>query len=125
MAYENDYIMRTIREMLRVIAKLLGKTTVTYELPSEENDTEEDALYRRLIGMADAGEINEAENMLFEALEENGEAVGGAALAFYEHLNDMDADFLDEHDYSREEVSLGIKNVARVLGCESVANALM
>lgn len=125
MAYENDYMMRTIKEMLRVIAKLLGKTTVTYELPAEENDTAEDALYRRLIGMADAGEINEAENLLFEALEENGEAVGGAALAFYEYLNDMDADFLDEHDYSREEVSLGIKNVARMLGCESVADALM
>ena len=62
---------------------------------------------------------------LSEGLEENGEDFGGAALAFYEHLNDMDADFLDEHDYSREEVSLGIKNVARVLGCESVANALM
>lgn len=54
MAYENDYMMRTIKEMLRVIAKLLGKTTVTYELPAEENDTAEDALYRRLIGMADA-----------------------------------------------------------------------
>ena len=38
------------------------------------------------------------------------------ALTFYLHLNDMDVDYLDDHDYSREEILDGLKSLAEDWG---------
>jgi hypothetical protein len=60
MAYENDFIMRQVRDMTRMLAKILfGKNTATYEYQQEDNYTAADSLYARLIAMVDAGKINE------------------------------------------------------------------
>ena len=70
MAYENDIIMRQVRDMTRMLAKILfGKNTATYEYKEEDRHTATDSLYARLIALVDAGKINEAENRLYEELE--------------------------------------------------------
>ena len=62
MAYENDIIMRQVRDMTRMLAKILfGKNTATYEYKEEDRHTATDSLYARLIALVDAGKINEAE----------------------------------------------------------------
>ena len=33
------------------------------------------------------------------------------ALLFYSHLNQMNNEFLEDHDYSREEIVSGVKDV--------------
>ena len=33
------------------------------------------------------------------------------ALLFYSHLNQLDNDFLEDHNYSREEIVSGVKDV--------------
>ena len=38
------------------------------------------------------------------------------ALTFYLYLNDMDGDYLDDHDYSREEILDGLKSLAEDWG---------
>ena len=43
MAYENDVIMRQVRDMARMLAKILfGKDTPTYELEQNEIQTSSD-----------------------------------------------------------------------------------
>ena len=75
MAYENDIIMRQVRDMTRMLAKILfGKNTATYEYKEEDRHTATDSLYARLIALVDAGKINEAENRLYEELERDEEA---------------------------------------------------
>ena len=71
MGYQDDYVMRTISDLVRAIAGLaLGKRDIDYELPeSEEQDTEIDRTYRRLKGLVDEGKINEAENLLSDVLD--------------------------------------------------------
>lgn len=50
MAYENDIIMRQVRDMTRMLAKILfGKNTATYEYKEEDRHTATDSLYARLI----------------------------------------------------------------------------
>ena len=45
MAYENDFIMRQVRDMTRMLAKILfGKNTATYEYQQEDNYTAADSL---------------------------------------------------------------------------------
>ena len=66
MDYEQDYIMRMVRDMARMIARmLLGRATPEYVLPEEEeNFSGADSFYRKWAAMADEGRINEAENEL-------------------------------------------------------------
>lgn len=120
MDYEQDYIMRMVRDMAKMIAKmLLGRAVPEYALPErEENFTKEDNLYKRWIEMADRGEINEAENELSDYLEEGtGEKKElRAALGFYVHINEYSDDFLDEHDYSREEIYQGVEDLSARFG---------
>lgn len=120
MDYEQDYIMRMVRDMARMIAKMiLGLDSPEYTLPEQEQDYEEgDRMYRQLAALADEGEINQAENLLSDYLE----AGSGdrqelrTALGFYMHINEFSNDYLDEHDYSREEIYQGVEELSARFG---------
>ena len=60
--FEQDYVMRLIKEMVRAILKLLFN--IDTESPTIEllENKEEKETLENLIDMVDAGEINEAEN---------------------------------------------------------------
>ena len=70
MGYQDDYVMRTISDLVRAIARLaLGKNEINYALPdTEDKYSDTDRIYRKLRDLVDAGEINEAENQLYENL---------------------------------------------------------
>ena len=117
MDYEQDYIMRMIKEMVRVLFSLmLGKKYVQYELPAENDFTTSDDTYSKVIQMADSGRINEAENLLYKNLDCSDKRYFEMGLAFYEHLNDLTDDFLEAHNYSRQEILDGIENFAGEYG---------
>ena len=120
MDYEQDYMMRMVKDMARMIGKiLLGKESPEYVLPeSEEEYGEMDRLYLHLAGLADAGEINRAENELSDFLESGSGSDGElrTALGFYLHINEFSNDFLDEHEYSREEIYQGVEDLSARFG---------
>ena len=120
MDYDQDYIMRLVKDMARMIAKmLLGRKTPEYVLPEEEEEYSSlDSLYRKWERMADEGQINEAENELSDFLEEGtgSREELRAALGFYVHINEFSDDFLDEHDYSREEIYQGVEELSARFG---------
>lgn len=112
-----DYATRAIRDMVRVLGKMvLNEELIRYELPEEAEDSAEDALYRKLLDLADAGEINEAENLLSEELDSENMEHFRLAMAFYLHLNEMTEDFLDDHGYSKEEIADGARSVGEDFG---------
>ena len=92
MGVKQDYLMRMINDIVRGLALVLtGKKEVRYELPEEEEkDSGADAAYRELARLIDEGRINEAENRL--------------------------CDYLEEHDYSREEIYDGLRELAARFG---------
>ena len=66
--FEQDYVMRLIKEMVRVILKLLfniDSESPTVELI--ENKVQKETL-ENLLDMIDAGKINEAENRLHDLI---------------------------------------------------------
>ena len=119
MDYENDYILRLIKTMVRALASLIfGKQVKFFEIEQELKENVSDSLYGRLIHMADQGQINEAENLLYDELEAGTDNSLETALAFYDYLNNYSDRFLEEHDYSREEIMDGIRALAvRQGGC--------
>lgn len=118
MAVQDDHMIRNIQDIGRLIAKLLlHEQMPDYRLPEKEEEySEADKLFAKVISLADEGEINEAENELLVNLVEEDMDYLELALTFYLYLNDMDGDFLDDHDYSREEVLEGLKALAEDWG---------
>ncbi len=114
---EKDYIMRMIKEMVRVLFSLmLGKQYTQVELPGENRFSVSGKNLGDLKEMADRGKINEAENLLLENLDyENKEEVTAAVL-FYEYVGQMEEGFLKENGYSLEEVYDGLMQIARNSG---------
>lgn len=113
MGFQDDYVMRTISDLVRAIARLvLGKNDIDYELPEDEDRyTPMDRVYRQLKDMADAGDINGAENYLSDQLDSQDIDRLEMALTFYMYLNQMKDDTLFEANYSREEIVDGINSV--------------
>lgn len=118
MGLKQDFVLKRIEDQGRFLAKLiLGKQEAVYELPEyEEMDNEIDKLYRRILALSDEGEINQAENELLEELEDGDYRMFEMALSFYLHLAKFDADYLEEHNYSREEISEGMEALGEEFG---------
>lgn len=118
MAVQDDHMIRNIQDIGRLIAKLLlHEQMPDYRVPeNEEEYSEADKLFAGIITLADEGEINQAENELLVNMVEDDMDYLELALTFYLYLNDMDGDFLDDHDYSREEVLEGMKALAEDWG---------
>lgn len=123
--FEQDYLMRLIKEMVRAIFKLLFKVDteqVTEDLIDNKEDSE---MLNYLTDLVDAGQINDAENKLFDRLDKNDTGSLQIALLFYSHLNDKTNEFLEENNFSREEIKSGISNVADMFGISSVAKMFL
>lgn len=123
--YEQDYVMRLIKEMVRAILKLLFN--IDAESPSAEllENKEEKETLENLLDMVDAGKINEAENRLYDLINDVDMGSLEIALLFYSHLNDKTDEFLEENDFCREEIKLGMENVVDVFGLGSIAKIFL
>lgn len=58
--------------------------------------------------MVDSGNINEAENQIYDMTSDDNMANLEAALLFYSYLNDKDDVFLQKNDFCRDEIKSGI-----------------
>ncbi|MFR8547706.1 MAG: DUF6483 family protein [Lachnospiraceae bacterium] len=114
---EKDYIMRIIKEMVRVLFSLMfGKdytcvkqeATNKYEVSGKKLD--------ELLALADKGNINEAENLILEGIDYSNKEDLAVAALFYQHLSEMSAQFLEQNHYSQEEVLEGIQEMMEHAG---------
>ena len=109
---EKDYIMRMIKEMVRVLFSLMfGKKYVSVELEKENKYEVSGKNLKDFLDMIDSGEINEAENILLDNIDyANNDEVMAAAL-FYQYLSEKDIEFLINNNYTKEEVLSGFKQL--------------
>ena len=123
--FEQDYIMRLIKEMVRAILKLLFN--IDTDSPSTDllKETEDKAMPESLMNMIDDGRIDEAENKIYEITEERDKKNLEIAILFYSYLNDKSDAFLEEHNFSREEVMQGLKDVLSRYGIDSFAEMIL
>ena len=91
---EKDYIMRIIKEMVRVLFSLmLGKQYKSVELPEENKYEVSGKALEEFEKMVDAGLINEAENILLESIDYTKKEEVLAAILFYQYVSEKDYDF--------------------------------
>lgn len=120
--FENDFIMRTIHDMVRMLLKLL----FGIDPKAEDYELEEDAedAYRNLKGLVREGRINDAENYLYDLIEDMQMEYLKVGILFYDGLNELDNKTLERMDYSREEISDGLKNLLEQYGYSGLADTL-
>lgn len=123
---EKDYIMRIIKEMVRVLFSLmLGKQYESVELQRENKYEVSGRTLEELEKMVDEGFINEAENILLENIDYTQQEEVLGALLFYQYIGEKDNDFLAEHTYSKEEALDGIKRLAEQQGYSQISSLLI
>ena len=109
---EKDYIMRMIKEMVRVLFSLaFGKKYVSVELEKENKYEVSGKNLKDFLHMIDSGKINEAENILLDSIDYTDRNEVMAAALFYQYLSEKDSEFLKNNNYTKEEVLSGFKQL--------------
>ena len=109
---EKDYIMRMIKEMVRVLFSLvLGKKYVSVELEKENKYEVSGKNLKNFLDMIDLGQINEAENILLDSIDDTNKNEVMAVALFYQYLSEKDNQFLEDNNYTKEEVLSGFKQL--------------
>ena len=125
MELEKDYILRMIKDLTKSIDHLiLGKSEIEYELPEESEYSRVDTLYVKLIELVNMGQINEAEDLLFDEINPSDMRQFEMAMSFYLYLNDFGDDYLEKNNYSRDEITEGIRSICKEYGVSSMVDFL-
>ena len=116
MALKQDYILRMIEELINILIKTFKDENKDKEEEINSFDVNSDELYLYLKELVDNKKINDAENYLFDKLNENNKKDFISGMAFYKYLNEKDDEFLENCDYSREEVLEGMADLSKKYG---------
>ena len=117
--YYEDWFMRQIRLMVAAIVKtIFGKDSIAYAVTDPANKTETDELYLHLATLLESGQINEAEDLLFQSLNPDDQTTLLLAVDFYQKLNTLSDEQLASHAFSRAEVLEGLQEMQRFFGLD-------
>jgi len=115
--FSDDYILRQIETLTRMLGQVLFQRQPAGEemFDARGNITTEGLLLHKLKHMIAKGEINAAENFLFEEIESSHNILLlPAAVEFYKILSTLSEKRLQECDYSSEEIASGLQEVQRI-----------
>ncbi len=121
---KNDYIMRKIEEWISMILEFvfkIDKSSSPEKLLKLEASKE---ILKDLKSKIDAGNINEAEDALFNLIKFKTQDSLLIGLLFYSHLNEKSSKFLNEHDFDREEIKIGIKDLLNECNMNSLSDLI-
>lgn len=120
-SFEKDYIMRIVKEMVRMLLKLLFDIDTTRSMEDVIKEAEEEQTLSRLLSMIDSGLVNEAENELYEITLDGDRIHLKTALIFYYRLAEKDEEFLLTHGYTQEEIKEGVEDLIERYGVKDLA----
>lgn len=117
MYFEKDWLLRQIRVTAQMLARLaFNKDTPYYEIENREAQSVGDLLHAKIMRLLEEGRFNEAEDLLFEGLEEYGISCLRVATDFYARLNEFDDTVLEQNGFEREEIAQGLEDVKAMFG---------
>ena len=120
---QDDFILRQIREMIHAVMSMLFQVNASELSPEVIEDTSARTVLEELHALTDEGQIDEAENQLYEMTCDGDRQNLEIGLLFYYNLNGKDDDFLETHNFSREEIMTGIQDLADRYQLSGIAEA--
>ena len=116
-----DYIVRMIRDMGRMLARILGSDAWEPEqaaLSLETGTGDTLPLLEELKNLCGLGQVNQAEDRLFAEVDFFNPDTLPVVLEFYDYLNGFSDRELEAWEYSREEIFEGLRDCARLYGVD-------
>ena len=116
-----DYILRMIQEMGQMLARILGSDALD---PTDQVQPETlhagDGLgfLEELKALCSHGQVNLAEDRLFEELDFSAPSALITVLGFYEYVNSFSDQQLEAWGYSREEIYQGLADCGDRFGVD-------
>ncbi len=120
--YEQDYVMRQIKDLVKAIAKIFFNVDVESSAMEVIRDMQAKEKATELLRQCDDKNICYAEGELFDLIKNNTMDNLLVGITFYSYLNDMDDEQLAEADFSRDKIQDGITKLLSVYGLENMAN---
>ena len=121
---KNDYIMRKIEEWISMILEFVFKIDKNSSPEKLLKLEESKEILKDLKSKIDIGNINEAEDSLFEMLKYKTQDSLLIGLLFYSYLNEKDSKFLNEHDFERDEIKTGIKDLLNEFNMNNLSDLI-
>ena len=121
MYYHEDWLMRQIETMVSAIISVIFQTSPKSEDIGTEikiTDTVDSGRRDTVIAFLQEGKICEAENWLYENINENDISWLYTAVYFYSEINKLSDEYLAAHDFSREEIESGLSEICVLYGFE-------
>lgn len=110
--YHHDWLMRQINTMIQLLGRILfKKDNMEFSIQDESNSSEIHLLHETLISLINEEKINDAEDLLFENIDVNDLIYMKVAMDFYDRLNRLSEDKLENADFSRDEIRSGLEDV--------------
>ena len=94
-----------------VFSLAFGKKYVSVELEKENKYEVSGKNLKNFLNMIDLGQINEAENILLDSIDYTNKNEVMAVALFYQYLSEKDNQFLENNNYTKEEVLSGFKQL--------------
>ena len=121
MYYHEDWLMRQIEAMVSAIISVIFHTT-----PKSENivtetaisDTVDSDKRDTIIAFLQEGKICEAEDWLYDNMNEDDISWLNATIYFYSEINKLSDEYLAAHNFSREEIESGLSDICGLYGFE-------
>ena len=111
--------MRQIEAMVSAIISVIFYTSPKSEDIGTEmriSDTVDSGQRDTIAAFLQKGEICEAENWLYENMNEDDISWLSTAVYFYSEINKLSDEYLTAHDFSREEIGSGLSEVCGIYG---------
>ena len=121
MNIHEDWLMRQIETMVTAVLHVLFHTdrkSESIEMETSLSDAVDLGQRETILAFLQEGKICEAENWLFENLNEDDISWLHTAVYFYSKLNQLSDEYLADRNFSREEVETGLSEVCRRYGYE-------
>lgn len=121
---KNDYIMRKIEEWISMILEFVFKIDKNFSPEKLLKFDESKEFLKVLKEEIDLGHIDKAEDNLYKMLEyKNGDSLL-IGLLFYSYLNTKDSKFLNEHNFERDEIKIGLKDLLNEFNMNDLSNLI-
>lgn len=123
--YEQDYIMRMNRDVIRTISKLILGRDMEEPMDITANELKsEDKKMLILNEQVDVEKITELEEKIQEQIVNNKERALEQALLFYSYLNKQSDEFLEANDFDKKKIKEGLMFIAKQYGIVNIVNML-
>ena len=123
--YQEDYIIRQIRELGRMIAQYVFRIDTQTHDELHFTNPEKAEQTSELLRKVDRGEIRAAEAELDRMTESRTLDDLLAGIAFYTRIGEKSECFLDDHAYNDVDLKIGLRRFAERFGSKHLAELVM